>query len=74
MTPPETGIVTARQPVLDIFEPPPAAAVPCCGKCGAVGEAITVDGVAVHDFGAAAKWALIAIAEHEREMHSVVSV
>ena len=61
------------QPVLDLFEEPREAVVPCCGKCGATGDRIEVDGVAVRDLRAAALWALIAIGEHEREMHGASS-
>lgn len=57
------------QPVLDLFEEREAV-VACCWRCGARGEEIVVDGVGVVDFGAATKWALIEISEHEREFHA----
>lgn len=58
------------QPVLDMFEETPAAIVPTCGKCGATGPKIVADGLVVPDLHAASMWALIAIGEHEREMHA----
>jgi hypothetical protein len=59
------------QPVLDLFEEREAV-VPSCWRCGARGEEIVVDGLAVLDFGAATKWALLEIWAHDREFHPEV--
>jgi len=55
--------------VNDFEETREAGVKPCCSICSAEGEVIYPDGVAVGDFYAATQWALIAISQHEREMH-----
>lgn len=43
---------------------------PVCSICGAHGDVIYPDGIAVRDFYAATQWALVALAEHERAAHA----
>lgn len=58
--------------LFEIEAPSEPGAVPCCSVCGARGPVIVPDGSAVRDFYAATQFALIAIAEHVREMHPEV--
>ena len=52
------------------IERPMCNIIPRCAKCGAEGEPIPTP---IDDWDEGAKWAFIALAEHDREMHPEVS-
>ena len=62
----------SAQPVLAIFEPAPFVAVPACAYCGAQGPRITEE-LPWMPARAVALFAVLAIADHVREMHPEVS-